>query len=158
MISQDPDRELVATYLQNKWSSLGIRVYLKKTIKRVLIGDILKHGTYDVAVFGWSQPKLQINKDFYLATKIPSEKNNWLGNNFSRWRNSVADEALKRADNEFEEKKVKGYLAVFQKEFRQDIPWLPLYFQKRFVVVPAEIRNYRVFPDWEPETYDVENW
>lgn len=153
--TESNDRERVAIYLENKWSSLGIKVLLKKYLKRVLFGEILKKGTFDVAVFGWSQPRLQINTQF---NSIPSESNNWSGSNFSRWKNGAALNALAKADDEHDISKIKSYMDIFQTEFRRDMPWLPLYFETRSVLVPQDFINFEIFPDWEPETYEIENW
>lgn len=156
--SENPDRERVAVYLENKWSAIGIAVHVKKYLKRVMLGEILKKGDFDVAVFGWTQPKLQINTSFFLSNQIPLESNQWLGYNFARWNNPIADKALSRAETEFETQKIKKHMALFQKEFRKDIPWLPLYFERRFIVAPKTLKNLEVFPDWESETYEIEKW
>lgn len=156
--SESLDRERVAVYLENKWGSIGITVHLIKYLKRVLFGEILKKGTFDVVVFGWSQPKLQINVSFFHSESIPNEGNSWIGSNFSRWQNPKAGKALKQADSEYEVAKIKAQLLIFQKEFRQDLPWLPLYFETRSVLVPSELKKFRIFPDWEPEVYEIERW
>ncbi|MBL7545035.1 MAG: hypothetical protein JNL11_14555 [Bdellovibrionaceae bacterium] len=156
--SENPDREDVAMYLENKWSSLGINVSIKKSLKRVLMGEYLKKGNYDVAVFGWSQPKLQINLDFFTSQAIPTEANKWIGYNYARWNNLKVDQEMTKADAEFEISGIKKHMDAFQKEFREDLPWLPLYFQDRIVVVPKYLKSFEIFPDWEAETYSIENW
>jgi len=156
--SENLDRERVAVYLHNKWTAAGLKVFLKKQLKRVLIGETVKKGDFDVAVFSWSQPKLQINRSFFDPKNIPSVANQWQGSNYARWENKTADEAMRKADEEYDVQKIKTQLKKFYIEFNKDLPWLPLYFENRITVVPDSFTNYTVFPDWESETYEVEAW
>lgn len=156
--SESVDRERVALYLADKWSSLGIKVNVKKFLKRVLISEILKKGNFDVVVFGWSMPKQQININFYTTGSIPLESNNWTGHNYARWKNLDADTLILKAKNEFNPTKRKKLMHEFQNKVKDDKPWLPLYFQNLYAVVPRALQNYTVFPDWEPESYEVEHW
>jgi peptide/nickel transport system substrate-binding protein len=88
---------------------------------------------------------------------VPSEKNNWTGNNFAGWCLRDADQAIRTATTaqNLEERK-RAYLTQ-QQLFTQELPALPLFQRLSLTLMAPNLSNVRPDPI-APVTWNITSW
>lgn len=74
---------------------------------------------------------------------IPTQENQFVGNNFSGYKSEAMDAALKEFAASLTPEEMKTAWADIQKLFSDDLPMLPLYFYARSYVSVSDLKDFR---------------
>lgn len=77
------------------------------------------------------------------SSAVPTEKNKFVGNNFSNYRSTEMDAALARYDNALTPEDLQAAWNDVQRLFSDDLPMLPVYFYARAYVTSPDLVNFR---------------
>jgi peptide/nickel transport system substrate-binding protein len=163
MTTDRADRQALAQVIQQMWRSLNIGVNLQFLYGRGLFqacdaGGPLYCRTFDAAIYTYSTGDDPGFMGLYNCAAIPTEENNWSGQNNPGFCTAAADEALNKAEKDFEislsrEKRYPYYETFFQ-EWTREVPVIPLFTNTRVWVTRAGLSNYKP----GPTQYAVDTW
>jgi peptide/nickel transport system substrate-binding protein len=75
-------------------------------------------------------------KDRFHSASIPTEANNWVGNNVAQWRNPAKDRLLDSFFDELQPQRQEQLMVEYLKLFSEELPHLPLKYN-------AEVTSFR---------------
>jgi peptide/nickel transport system substrate-binding protein len=85
-------RELVEQVLQSQWRQLGIDVRIRNQPARVFFGETTSRRKFSaMAMFAWVSSPENVPRTTLHSGEIPSEANNWAGQNYTGFRNDQMD-------------------------------------------------------------------
>jgi peptide/nickel transport system substrate-binding protein len=168
MTTDRADRQALAQVIQQMWRSLNIGVNLQFLYGRGLFqacdaGGPLYCRTFDAAIYTYSTGDDPGFMGLYNCAAIPSEENNWSGQNNPGFCTAAADEALSKAEKDFEislsrEKRYPYYETFFQ-EWTREVPVIPLFSNTRVWVNRVGFQNYKPGPtQFAPDTWNFWEW
>ncbi len=110
---------------------------------------------FDLAQFPWIVD-LQPACDLYSTTGIPTEENDWLGNNETGWSNSAYDAACASALAALVGSET--YLSQHQEALRifaEQVPVIPLFSHLKIAALQPQVRNFSFDPTQESELWNI---
>ncbi|MGH6621626.1 MAG: peptide ABC transporter substrate-binding protein, partial [Alphaproteobacteria bacterium] len=88
-------RELVQQAMQSQWRQLGIDVRIRNEPARVFFGEtVTKRKFKAMALFAWLSSPENIPRTTLHSTMIPTEANNWSGQNYTGYDNPKMDKLI----------------------------------------------------------------
>ena len=118
----------------------------------------LKSRQFDMGMYTWLS-QADPNRDDYINSRsIPSQANNFAGNNYMGYRNPKADELSSRGAALITDAERKPVYCELQKIWTDDLPVLPLYQRVATTVARVRLQNYRPTPSVTPETWNIYEW
>jgi len=152
-------RRTIAKYLQESWKKLGVQVDIVYHPSEIFFGNIVKRINFsDIALFAWVAHIDQPPSNMLSSSRIPNTKNEYFGQNISTWYNEKVDRAMEDVFTEFDHFKRKSLMEEVQREFLQDVPFLPLFFHSYFSIIPIKLTNYFLSGHLFPSTGYIEHW
>lgn len=152
-------RELVAQVLQAQWRKVGVEVHLKVEPPRVFFGDsVTKRKFPHMALFAWYSAPESVPRTTLHSTMIPSEKNNWSGQNYPGYANPRMDELIDAIEVELDRPKRIALWKELQRLYADELPALPLFFRADAFVLPKALKGVVPTGHQDPTTLWVENW
>jgi peptide/nickel transport system substrate-binding protein len=136
MTTDRADRTRLAQMVQAMWKAINVGVNLQFLYGRGLFatcdaGGPMNCGTYDAAIYTFSSGDDATFYTLYSCAQIPSEVNNFSGQNWPQWCNQKAVDALNQSENNPEiavsREKRLPYLKTFFQELTKDMPVIFLY-------------------------------
>jgi peptide/nickel transport system substrate-binding protein len=152
-------RELVEVFIQEQLKKIGVEVTIQNEPARVFFGETMTHRKFPaMAMYAWtSAPDIPHRTELHSA-EIPTEKNGWSGQNYPGWKNAQVDEKIAAFFNEFDINKRKALMAAIEKAYTDEVPVIPLYVRTEIVVVPTNLKGYRISGHQYYTTLEIENW
>jgi peptide/nickel transport system substrate-binding protein len=83
-------------------------------------------------------------KDRFHSANIPTEANNWLGNNVAAWRNPTKDQLLDQLFDELQQPRQDQIMVEYLKLFADELPHLPLKFNTEVTSFRTGVKNVGV--------------
>jgi peptide/nickel transport system substrate-binding protein len=117
----------------------------------------LTRRAFDLAEFAWSTKIEPDGQTIYTCPEIPSEANNWRGQNFGGWCNAIATTALLSAAKELRRQQRKEYYGMAQEQFTAELPALPLFSRLSLYAASPELKNLKLDPI-EEMTWNCWEW
>ena len=152
-------RELVQQVLQSNWRDVGIDAKIQNRPARVFFGeDVLRRKYSAMAMFSFVFSPEQSPRRLLHSTEIPSEENNYSGNNFPGYKNPKMDELIERLEVELDFDERKQIWHEMQRLYATDLPALPLYFQSERHIIPKWLEHVQATGNASTTTLWVENW
>jgi peptide/nickel transport system substrate-binding protein len=152
-------RELVAQVLQSQWRKAGIEVRLKAEPPRVFFGETVTRRKFPhMAMFAWYSAPESVPRSTLFSDQIPSEANNWSGQNYTSYANSRMDALIDAIERELDRGKRKALWQELQALYATDLPELPLYFKADAYILPKALKGLEPTGHQDPSPYWVENW
>ena len=164
------DRMQLAQIIQQMWKQVGIGVNLQFLYGRGLFANCSTGGplycrTFDAAMYAFSSDDSSTFYPVYSCGAIPSEKNNFSGQNSPGWCNEAANLALNDSENNPEnalsrEKRIP-YLTTFFKAMTNDVPVLFLFGATWAYPHLVNWTNFKAgptqfsLPTWNPWEWEV---
>jgi peptide/nickel transport system substrate-binding protein len=112
-----PDRQANSIEFRNRWPGLAL-------------------ASHNIQVEDW--------KDRFHSVNIPTEANNWLGNNVAAWRNPTKDQLLDQLFDELQQQRQDQIMVEYLKLFADELPHLPLKFNTEVTSFRAGVKNVGV--------------
>ncbi|MCW2972351.1 MAG: extracellular solute-binding protein family 5 [Thermoleophilia bacterium] len=117
----------VAQLLQQELRQNGIKMEINMEPPTVFFGTSTIQGAYDIALWAWSSNTDPSQRTLFSCDQIPSEANDFQGNNNYRYCNEDVTKWLKAADVEPDVAKRAELTKRVQVQMRKDMPLLPIY-------------------------------
>ncbi len=151
-------RELTQQVMQSQWRAIGIEVSIKNQPSRSFFGDLLKHRTFPgLAEYAWTGevdlPPIRLTTPY-----IPTEANNWGGQNYGGVSDPAFDAAEDAAQYELDPAKQQALWTKMQSIYTSKLLALPLYFREDPDVIPTWLDGYEATGKETYVSYFAANW
>ena len=154
-----PLRLAVAQQIRTDLEAIGITI----TIEDLPTADLyhpegpLFRRTFELALFAWIAGSDPRGWERWSCAAVPSENNNWTGNNFSGWCFFEADRAIRTATTVLDQEERRAAYLRQQQLFTQEMPVLPLFQRVDLVLTNPTLRGVRADPT-APFTWNIATW
>ncbi len=152
-------RELVEQVLQSMWRQVGIDVRIKNEPARVFFGEtVTKRKFKAMAMFAWLSSPENVPRTTLYSDMIPTEANNWSGQNNTGYRNPEMDRLIDAIEIELDRDARKLLWQRLQKLYTEDLPVIPLYWRANAYVLPKWLDGLRPTGHQFTTTHWIEEW
>jgi len=152
-------RELVEQILQSQWKAVGIDISIKNQPARVFFGQTVTRRTFSgLAMFAWLSSPENVPRTILHSSNIPTEENNYAGQNYTGFHNTEMDQLIDRIEVELDREKRRNLWHRLQEIYISDVPVIPLYFQAQSFILPKWLQGVQPTGHMYPTTLWVENW
>ena len=152
-------RELVEQVLQSHWKRLGIEIRIRNQPARVFFGQTVTQRQFKaMAMFAWISAPESVPRATLHSKHIPTEANNWGGQNYTGFRNAEMDRLIEAIETELDRDKRRRLWARFQAIYATELPVLPLYFRANAHILPKWLGGVRPTGHQGSTTLWVEQW
>jgi peptide/nickel transport system substrate-binding protein len=152
-------RELVEQVLQSQWRRLGIDIRIRNEPARVFFGQTLNERRFTgLAMFAWMSAPEHVPRTIMHSEEIPTEANNWAGQNYAGYVNPEVDELIDAIEIELDRDRRKAMWHRLQEIYAEELPALPLYFRADAHIWPNWLDGIRPTGHMHPSTLWVEQW
>ena len=152
-------REQVEQILQADWKKIGVDLQIENQPAKVFFGDTMKKRKFKhLAMYAWINSPLSDCESGWTSKNIPSEKNNWQGQNNPGWVNPTSDELCSTIPVTLSEAKRKAMLQKQQEIWAEELPSLPLFFRTDASITHKDLQNWALTGNLQPVTWNAEEW
>ncbi len=152
-------RELVQQILQSQWRKIGINVRIINQPARVFFGETLSERKYTgLGMYAWISSPENVPRTSLHSAHIPSEENNWSGQNYPGFRNDEIDTLIDTIEVELDVEKRRSLWRRLQEIYISEIPVIPLFFRANAFILPKGLRGVEPTGHQFSSTLWVENW
>jgi peptide/nickel transport system substrate-binding protein len=152
-------RELVEQVLQSQWKAAGIEIRIRNEPARVFFGEtVTKRKFQAMAMFAWISAPESVPRTTLHSDEIPSEDNNWSGQNYTGFKNAEMDTLLEEIELELDRDKRKALWSRLQAIYATELPALPLYFRANSYILPKWLSGLKPTGHQFAPTLWVEDW
>jgi len=168
MTTDRADRQALAQVIQQQLKAVGFGVNLQFLYGRGLFatcsqGGLLYCRTYDAAIYTWLTDDNADFQGLYGCNGIPTEANNWSGQNYPGFCDQKADELLKMSETDPEislsREKRKPLVEEFFQIWTSAVPVIPFFSNTRVYVVRTGFENWKAGPtSTAPDGWNAWEW
>ena len=157
--SGNKTRERIQQLLKSQWQEIGVDLEIKNEPAKVFFGETTRKGKFThMIMYAWIKDPLRISDTLWQCSLIPSEKNNYQGQNYSRFCNARVDELMKMASLELDEAKRIKIGQEFEAIFAEELPSLPLYFRMDVSVTKKGLKNWHPTGTLQAVSWNAYQW
>ncbi|MFQ5914767.1 MAG: peptide ABC transporter substrate-binding protein [Nitrospinota bacterium] len=155
----DKVREKIQQVIRSNWRKVGVEVTIRNQPAKVYFGETVRYRKFPhLAMYAWLLNPASDGEAFWTKDNIPSEKNNWQGQN----NTAFVHEEISRIDHlipaTIDEKERIRLFHREQEIWTEELPALPLYFRLDVSATRPEFRNWRPTGTDTPVTWNAETW
>jgi peptide/nickel transport system substrate-binding protein len=161
-------RQEIAQILQKQWSEVGFRINLQILPGRNLFQPASQNGplasrTFDAALYAWGLGEDPDLVGLYDCASIPSQENDFAGQNYPGWCNRTANDKIVAASSNPDfltnRAKLKSALADVQRAWTADVPVIPLIHNVYVSAARVGLKGYTPTPAINsPEFWNAWQW
>ncbi|GAB5388144.1 MAG: peptide ABC transporter substrate-binding protein [Alphaproteobacteria bacterium] len=152
-------RELVQQFLQDNWSKVGVEVEIANQTPRVFFGDTMNERKFGhMAMYAWIAAPQNIPRTTLHSTMIPTEENNWAGQNYPGYVSDETDKILDDLETVCEQPARQQLWDRLQVKYAEDLPVIPLYFRANPHILPKWLTGLRPTGHLDPASLWVTEW
>jgi len=152
-------REQVQQVLQHYWKQIGVEVRIRNEPARVFFGQTVRERRFGgLAMFAWISAPESLPRSTLHSTMIPTEANNWAGQNYTGYVNPKLDALIDAIETDLDRPSRAAKWAELQRVYTDDLPVLPLYFRANPYVIPHWLKGVRPTGHLAPATLWIEDW
>ncbi|MGH6621634.1 MAG: peptide ABC transporter substrate-binding protein, partial [Alphaproteobacteria bacterium] len=152
-------RELVQQAIQSQWRQLGIDARIRNEPARVFFGEtVTKRKFKAMALFAWLSSPQNIPRTTLHSTMIPTQANNWSGQNYTGYDNPKMDKLIDDLEVQCEPKQNLQLWHDLQTLYSTELPALPLFFRADSYIIPHWLKGIRPTGHQYSSTLAVEDW
>ena len=130
-------RELVQQVMQSQWKEIGIDVQIRNQPARVFFGKTVTERIYSgMAMYAWVSSPESVPRTTLHSTHIPHAGNNFVGQNYTGFKNKEMDALLEVIETELNREKRRKLWSRLQHIYASELPVIPLYFRANAYVIP----------------------
>ena len=112
-----------------------------------------------MAEFGWIGAADPGGYNLFHSSQIPSEDNNFSGQNIPGWKNARNDELIKKANNSISDKEREPAYAEQQSLWSQEVPQIALFVRPNISAAKLALQNFLpAGTNTTPETWNAQEW
>ena len=152
-------RELSQQVLQNQWKAIGVEVHITNQPSRTFFGELMRKRAYQGLAEYANSGRIGVPPTTYYASyNIPTQANNYNGQNWAGVNNPELDAVMTAAETELDPGKQKALWVTMQQIYAATLPELPLYFRQDPDIVPAWLKGYDATGKEDYVSFFAENW
>ncbi len=152
-------RELVEQVLQSQWRRVGIDVRIRNQPARVFFGKTVTERLFPaMAMFAWYSAPESVPRSTLHSAHIPTEGNNFAGQNYTGWKNDAVDALIDQIEVELDPERRKRLWSKLQDIYATELPVIPLYFRADAHIWPRWLKGVRPTGHQDASTLWVEEW
>ncbi|NQV55832.1 MAG: peptide ABC transporter substrate-binding protein [Rhodospirillales bacterium] len=152
-------RELVEQVLQSQWKQAGIDARIRNQPARVFFGDTVTHRKFkSMAMFAWISAPESVPRSTLHSNHIPSQANNWGGQNYTGFNNPEMDQLIEKIEVELDRQKRASLWRRFQEIYAEELPVIPLYFRANAYILPKWLTGITPTGHLGTTSLWIENW
>lgn len=152
-------RELVQQVLHSQWKQVGIDVRIRNQPARVYFGEtVTKRKFKALAMYAWFSSPESVPRSTLHSDNIPSEENNWRGQNYTGFRSNEMDELIDSIEEELDKEKRRKLWRRLQEIYTEELPVIPLYFRAESYILPKDLKGLVPTGHQYPSSLWVEHW
>lgn len=152
-------RELVQQVLADFWKRVGIETVIRNEPARVFFGETVSKRRFPgLAMFAWLSAPEHLPRTTLHSESIPTEANNWAGQNYTGYANPEMDRLIDAIEIELNRDRRDDLWAELQRLYATDLPVLPLYFRADAYIFPAWLAGVRPTGHKYTTTNWIEDW
>ncbi|WP_409479469.1 peptide ABC transporter substrate-binding protein [Pseudobdellovibrio sp. HCB154] len=118
---------------------VGVLCKIKNEPPRILLGDSVPKGNFQIALFGNTTYPDTSLKGLYHSDDIPSDKNAWAGGNVLRFKSKEMDQLLEKYDKEWSQSKRATILKKIDEILMSQKAVIPIYHRREALVLPKAL-------------------
>ena len=152
-------RELVEQVLQSQWKKVGIDITIKNEPARVYFGQTMTRREFPaLGMYAWLSSPESVPRTTLHSAMIPTEENNWSGQNYPGFVNAEFDDLIDRTEVELDPEVRHEYWRRMQQIYAEELPVLPLYFRAQPYILPKWLTGIEPTGHQATTTLWVERW
>ncbi|MGQ0677450.1 MAG: peptide ABC transporter substrate-binding protein [Rhodospirillales bacterium] len=152
-------RETVQQVLQAQWKQAGVEIRIRNEPPRVFFAEtVSKRRFTGMAMFAWVSAPESLPRSTLHSQEIPTQANNWSGQNYTGYRSAEMDRLIEEAEVELDRGKRLALWRRIQALYLADQMTLPLYFRADVFVMPKWLRGVTPTGHQDVSTLGVEHW
>ena len=129
--------ELVQQVLADYWKRVGIETRIRNEPARVYFGETVSKRRFEgLAMFAWLSAPENVPRTTLHSESIPSDANNWSGQNYPGYQNPAMDDLIEGIQRELDPALRAPMWAELQRIYAAELPVLPLYFRADSYILP----------------------
>ena len=105
-----------------------------------------------------SRPPESVPRGTLHSTEIPTEANNWGGQNYPGYKSEEMDRLIEAIEVELDRDKRKALWQRLQQLYAEDLPVLPLYWRANSYILPKWLEGVQPTGHQGTTTLWVEDW
>lgn len=149
--------ENIQVYICEQFKSIGAQCLIKNEPPRVLLGQSVPRGEFDLAMYGQPIPPDSSLSSYFSSSSIPTAQNSWAGGNSIRVNSKQLDQLLKQFDSEPNRNKRNSLIKKIEAHLKNSFTMIPLYHRREAIVMPRNLQGLE--PSYEGTGFtNPENW
>lgn len=158
-VANDPLRGAIAEQFQKDMRAIGINII----VATLPFADMtsqngpLRQRQFELALFGWAATPTAGGLSLWSCNAVPSERNGWIGENFTGWCFRDADIAIRTGTTTMDLAQRREAYTRQQQLWTQEVPSLPLFQRVSTLLADPNVRGLQ--PDtFAPLTWNIAYW
>ena len=152
-------RELTQQVMQSQWRAIGVEVTIHNVPSRTFFGETLKQRQFTgLAEYASTLEPLLVPWSRLSSPYIPSEANNWAGQNYAGVSDPRLDALIDAAQDQLDPQKQQAIWTEIQRIYATELYGLPLYFREDPDIVPTWLAGYEATGKETYMSYFAEAW
>ena len=151
-------RELTQQVMQSQWKAIGLEVRIANQPSRTFFGPLLRQRQFTGLAEFASTGEPDLPPVRWTTPYIPTEANNYGGQNYGGVSNPEFDAAVAAAQYELDPAKQQALWATMQRVYSANLMSLPLYFREDPDIVPTWLDGYEATGKESYVTYSAAGW
>ena len=111
-----------------------------------------------LAMFAWLSAPESVPRTTLYSDQIPSEDNNWSGQNYTGYQNPEMDRLIDAIEVELDRDKRRVLWQDLQRLYAEELPVIPLYWRAEPHILPKWLKGLRPTGHLGTSTRWVEEW
>ena len=149
--------ESIQVHVCEQFKSVGALCSIKNEPPRILLGQSVPHGEFDLSMYGQPIPPDSSITSYFSSKEIPTAKNSFAGGNSIRLNSAELDQLLLSFDKENNKQKRNAIITKIESFLTKNYSMLPLYHRREAIVMPKNLSG--VTDSFEGTSYAApENW
>lgn len=152
-------RVQVQQVIQSQLKAIGVSIILKSLPAKVFFSEqVRKRKFQHMVMFAWTMSPVSDGNTLWPTKFIPSEANNYQGQNASGWSVKEVDELEEKIQRTISQEERRVMLHRVQDLWAADLPSIPLFFRTDVSAVPARMKGWKPTASQVPETWNAHEW
>jgi peptide/nickel transport system substrate-binding protein len=157
-VSGNKTRENIQAAIQQQLREAGIEVRFSVYAPDYFSSAILRPRNFDMALYGYVLGADPDHTSLWHSRFIPSQANNYEGQNYSGWRNVEIDNLTVAGTRTYSLEERKQIYFRIQELVAQELPCIPLYFRANIDMVKKHVVGFQPSPTPAGNLWNAWEW
>lgn len=153
-------RELVQEAIAEYWSEIGVAVDINNMTAGALFEPdfMYKREWPNLVLFAWSSPPTSLGDTLWHSDMIPTEENNYTGQNLAGFSHPRVDELYDKMIGTMSLEERQRQNVEIQQIWSEKLPSIPLWFDVDITIFDPALENVRPTGSADPDTWNIHEW